>query len=270
MVVCTHQRLAALRETLPRHLAVRGIDEVVVVVDGSTDGTLEHLATIGDERLRVVAQPRGGQPLARRAGIETSRGDWVFLIDDDDIVLPDHVEILAEVARERGAAIVGSPRLYVPEERLAEAVARERARPVAEVTLDTSLSRFPAGDVETPFISSTALVSRRVFERANFDPDYRGNAWREETDFFVSAAKAGFKVVLTPRTFGFCPQLWPGGHRRSWAWYTWWCWRNNGRFIWKHRRWLRAHGVPAELVRVQLGYAARLLGRPVRRWLTQT
>ena len=183
MVICTHQRLAALRETLPRHLAVRGIDEVVVVVDGSTDGTLEHLATVRDERLRVVAQPRQGQPLARRAGIEASRGDWVFLIDDDDLVLPDHVEVLAEVAREHGAAIVGSPRLYVPEARLAEAVARERARPVATVTLDTSISRFPAADVETPFISSTALVSRRVFDRAHFDPGYRGNAWREETDF---------------------------------------------------------------------------------------
>jgi hypothetical protein len=42
--------------------------------------------------------------------------------------------------------------------------------------LDTSISRFPVGDVETPFISCTVLVSRRVFDRANFDPSYRANA----------------------------------------------------------------------------------------------
>jgi GT2 family glycosyltransferase len=262
MIIVTHQRLAALRDNLSRHLAVRGVDEVVVVVDGSTDGTIEFLDGIPDPRLRIIRQSRRGQPLSRRVGIQASHGSCVFLIDDDDLVQPDHVEVLIAVTTEHQSDVVGSPRLYVTEARLPEAVARGRANPVHSVTFGTPIDRFPPTEFETPFICSTALVCRRVFDRVQFDPGYRGNAWREETDFFVSAASAGFKVMLTPRTFSFCPRRWPGGHRRSWFWYTWWCWRNNGRFVRKHRAWLRQHGLPSNLAVAQLRYGVELLLRP--------
>ena len=60
--------------------------ELIVVDDGSTDGTARLLAEINDERLRVLALPtRTGAPAARNRGIEIAEGRYVAFQDSDDI-----------------------------------------------------------------------------------------------------------------------------------------------------------------------------------------
>ena len=59
--------------------------QLVVVVEGSTDGTLEALAHSGLPNLEVVhhAEPRGFSA-ARTAGLARAEGEYVGFIDDDD------------------------------------------------------------------------------------------------------------------------------------------------------------------------------------------
>jgi len=66
--------------------------EVIVVDDGSKDGTEEKLATIRDERFRYLAhqQNRGGSA-ARNTGLEIAQGDYLAFLDDDDRMMPDHL-----------------------------------------------------------------------------------------------------------------------------------------------------------------------------------
>jgi len=75
---------SALAQTYPH-------TEVVVVDDGSTDGSQELIATYGD-RIRPVLKENGGQASAFNAGFAVSRGDIVVFLDADDLLLPDTVE----------------------------------------------------------------------------------------------------------------------------------------------------------------------------------
>ncbi len=60
--------------------------EVIVVNDGSTDGTLSELRRFGD-RIRVIDQVNSGPPRARNAGMAAANGEYIAFLDADDIWL---------------------------------------------------------------------------------------------------------------------------------------------------------------------------------------
>src|SRR5207249_2210658 len=66
--------------------------EVVVVDDGSTDGTGSYLKSRSDPRLRVVTCTGGGVSRARNAGLAAARHQWVAFLDDDDLWAPDKLD----------------------------------------------------------------------------------------------------------------------------------------------------------------------------------
>jgi glycosyltransferase involved in cell wall biosynthesis len=66
--------------------------EVVVVDDGSTDGTREWLRWREDERIRPVFREHKGAQQARNAGMKTARGDTIKFLDSDDYLYPGVLE----------------------------------------------------------------------------------------------------------------------------------------------------------------------------------
>jgi hypothetical protein len=81
------------RHTLPASLASLLAEEdvaleVVIVDDGSTDGTAEWLQALGDPRVRALVRPHAGIAAARNAGIAAARAPVVAFHDSDDTALP--------------------------------------------------------------------------------------------------------------------------------------------------------------------------------------
>jgi glycosyltransferase involved in cell wall biosynthesis len=83
--------------------------ELIVVDDGSTDGTGELCDgyALRDPRVRILHVPNGGPGVARKTGLDSSGGGWVAFVDSDDWVDSRMFEVLIAAAHEHGADISG-------------------------------------------------------------------------------------------------------------------------------------------------------------------
>ena len=75
---------SAFGQTFPAH-------EIIVVDDGSKDGTEEIARSFGD-RVRYIKQPNQGVSAARRTAIREATGDWIAFLDSDDLMAPEKLE----------------------------------------------------------------------------------------------------------------------------------------------------------------------------------
>lgn len=139
--------------------------ELVVIDDGSTDGTGARLGAIDDPRLRIVRQPNGGVARARNRGVAETRGGWIAFLDSDDRWRPEKLSrqmarMLAAPGRigfcHTGIEIVGPDGTSVQ-----PATARGR---IFESTLLENPLRAP---------TSSGLVRRAVIDAVGgFDPAF--------------------------------------------------------------------------------------------------
>src|SRR5713101_7940146 len=83
--------------------------EVLIVDDASTDGTVGVVKELAaaDGRIRLVSLPQNGGPsVARNAGLDLARGQWIVVLDADDAMLPDRLAGMLKVAAASEADIV--------------------------------------------------------------------------------------------------------------------------------------------------------------------
>jgi glycosyltransferase involved in cell wall biosynthesis len=178
VVIPTRDRSALLERTLAGALGQRHVEvEVIVVDDGSTDGTaglVEHLA---DPRLRVVRHElERGVACARNCGIAEARAAWVAFLDDDDLWAPTKLRAQLDAAEAVEASFVFCGAVMVDE---CLRVLRMFVQPDPEGLAETlaSVNAIPAGCSNV--VARTDLVRRvggfdeRLFQLADWDLWYR-------------------------------------------------------------------------------------------------
>ena len=82
--------------------------EIIVVNDGSTDNTKKIAETISlfDNRIKLINKANGGLVSARKSGVDTSKGEYVFFLDGDDTIPENAIESLIINVKEFGSDIV--------------------------------------------------------------------------------------------------------------------------------------------------------------------
>jgi hypothetical protein len=108
VVIPTYQRQGFVTRAIASVRAQTQSDfELIVIDDGSTDGTGAALAPMGDA-IRYRWQPNRGVAAARNAGIRLARAPLVAFLDSDDWWLPDHLAVVTEMLRLHPEAVVAS------------------------------------------------------------------------------------------------------------------------------------------------------------------
>jgi glycosyltransferase involved in cell wall biosynthesis len=194
VVVSNHNYAAFVGAAVDSALGQTEPVEVVVVDDGSTDGSLEVLAGYGD-RIRVVTQANAGQAAAVNAGVRAASGEWVMLLDADDLLDPGAAAAL--VARVARPDAVGASRAHY---RLR---CVDRSGDPLGFTNPPASTPLPEGDLvpelllggayPTPVTSGTAYRRSALLEMGPIPED----RFRIAADGFLAVAAPFFGPVVT-------------------------------------------------------------------------
>ena len=92
VVIPSHNRRHTLQRALQSVVEQRSpVDEIILVDDGSNDGSAAMVARVFPT-VKLIRQPKLGVSAARNRGIEAARHDWIALLDSDDSWLPTKIE----------------------------------------------------------------------------------------------------------------------------------------------------------------------------------
>jgi glycosyltransferase involved in cell wall biosynthesis len=163
--------------------------QVIVVNDGSTDGTLPILQRIAeaDVRIRIISTPTNyGISAARNLGLAACNTPYIACMDADDVAMPDRLEKqLHFLQAHPEIALVGSAMTTINES--GEEVGASSV-PITANAIMTSL-------ILCPPCSHIWLARRELYERLE---GYREMAVAEDYDFLLRAITSGFKIANLP------------------------------------------------------------------------
>jgi glycosyltransferase involved in cell wall biosynthesis len=168
LAISAYNSEACLRETIESALAqTHPAHEIIVVDDGSRDGTEEIASSFGD-RIRYIKQQNQGIAGARNTAIREATGDWIALLDHDDLIVPDKLEKqLAVIEANPNLVVVYSAFSYMYADGTTQLVPAFPAR-----------NLWPALRYRTPILPSTAIIRRSALQEiGGFRKSYCIDDW---------------------------------------------------------------------------------------------
>jgi glycosyltransferase involved in cell wall biosynthesis len=150
--------------------------EVVVIDDGSTDGTGDLLKSKYGNRIKYIVKPNGGPASARNLGIRNSRGEFIAFLDADDLWKPEKLERQI-VAFSEETLLVGCSQ---------------------KTTNDGIIEKVLFRDlvIRNRFSNSGVVVRRRAIEQAGYFDERPEMRAVEDWDMWIRLARSGELRVL--------------------------------------------------------------------------
>lgn len=200
IVITRNRRDQVLRCIESIYSSTHSVEELILVDNGSTDGTVDDVQQRFSD-VRLLSARRNLLPAAAaNMGIAASRGAFVLAMADDNVVDSDMIRRLILTAQELNAGIVAPKMLFLNDPNRIWSVG-------ARLSLWTGICRFPfAGQMDkgqcrlwTPdSVHNALLFARWTLDRVGLFDAENFPIHNEEADICVRARKAGIRVVTDP------------------------------------------------------------------------
>jgi len=249
IVIPTYNRSELLAKIIPTYTA-QSCAEIIIVDDCSEPSVAEVFAEAGlSEAATIIRNTRHeGSPASRTTAIRSCTQPFIFFGEDDLYLPAGYIANLFDYISRGTADIVAS---RVKE---TDSLNDDPTRPTRRASSGYEIARIGwdflvRGDrsvrqpVYVPHLHTWALAPKHVIEEIGFDRRFKGNAFREETDVYLSAFERGYRLAFVPGKLAFHykgPLNISGGQYKSsiaagLAWYEYHVFLNNLRFLRKHR-----------------------------------
>lgn len=164
--------------------------EIIIVDDGSKDGSAHVVKRIGDPRIKYIHQNNAGATTARNTGIDAATGKYIALLDSDDTFLPHHLRANYDVLKDNPNLVLYS-RIVVD-----RGDAGTFLKPPRTIRKDEHMSDYllrDRGFVQTSTVVLPAELAKRVRYK-------EGLPYGQDTDFAIRlyAHGAEFKMLDEP------------------------------------------------------------------------
>lgn len=196
-VVVTYNRLQLLKRTIGCLRQIERLDGIIVVNNGSTDGTAEWLAA--ERGLKVISQANVGGSGGFHAGIKRAfddGADWIWCMDDDVFPRPDSLEMLLKHASP-GIGILCPRRMREGKVFVNECRGLDLSNPFKSLHKGKLDAKCESPTEISGMVFEGPLVSREVVSKIGL-PNKDLFIFFDDTDYSYRAVLAGFKVVYVP------------------------------------------------------------------------
>lgn len=208
LIISTYNRAQGLLRTLESVAAQTAMPktwECIVVNNNSTDSTVEDFNTFArlhpGLNIRMVHEPVQGLSHARNRGIESSAGEYIAIIDDDETIVPEYVESYISFFDRNIAHVAGGPVIPKYDTRRPGWMSKYTEQMIANpIRLGRRLRPFPHGVVPA---GGNMAFRREIFSlHGGFDPMLGRNGEAltggEETEMFSRLRAIGERPYYVP------------------------------------------------------------------------
>ena len=220
--------------------------EVIVVDDGSSDGTADIVERLGLPGVRVIRQANAGKPAALNTGIRAARADLVVLVDGDTVFQADTVHRLVQGFADPGVGAISGNTKVANRRRL---LGRwQHLEYVIGFNLDRRMYDVLRCMPTIP--GAIGAFRRQVLIDVGGVP---ADTLAEDTDLTMAVLRAGWQVTYEESAIAWTEA--PSSLRQLWRQRYRWCY-GTMQAMWKHRRAIVESGSGGRLGHRGLPYLA--------------
>lgn len=170
--------------------------ELIVIDDGSKDDSVEVIKTIIDDRMQLIQQTNRGAHLTINKGLELAKGDYLSILNSDDIYCPDRIASMMKVFSESPDIDLISSYIEVIDKHGKEIAVKKGWLNLEPWSLPNNTVNFKATNdfmlnlLTSNFISTTSniLFKKSLYQRIG---GMRNLRFAHDWDFFLRACIAG-------------------------------------------------------------------------------